>query len=66
MNVFKLWSELTTILNEGRGEDASGFMDTLVDRLFHYIGEKEIRNVCCPVQTCFVLLHFLLVDYVDS
>ncbi|XWS56745.1 hypothetical protein CRYUN_Cryun09bG0111900 [Craigia yunnanensis] len=27
-----------------RGEDALGFMDTLVDRLFHYIGGKEIRN----------------------
>ncbi|XP_026414673.1 anaphase-promoting complex subunit 1-like [Papaver somniferum] len=25
----------------GRGEDASGFMDTLVDRLFQYIGGKE-------------------------
>ncbi|KAA3482027.1 anaphase-promoting complex subunit 1 isoform X1 [Gossypium australe] len=28
----------------GRGEEALGFMDTLVDRLFHYIGGKEIRN----------------------
>ncbi|XP_021295540.1 anaphase-promoting complex subunit 1 [Herrania umbratica] len=28
----------------GRGEDALGFMDTVVDRLFHYIGGKEIRN----------------------
>ncbi|XVF84048.1 hypothetical protein PTKIN_Ptkin16aG0543300 [Pterospermum kingtungense] len=28
----------------GRGEDTLGFMDTLVDRLFQYIGGKEIRN----------------------
>ncbi|XVE99778.1 hypothetical protein REPUB_Repub03eG0230500 [Reevesia pubescens] len=28
----------------GRGEDTLGFMDTLVDRLFHYMGGKEIRN----------------------
>ncbi|OMO50083.1 Anaphase-promoting complex subunit 1 [Corchorus capsularis] len=28
----------------GRGEDTMGFMDTLVDRLFHYIGGKEVRN----------------------
>ncbi|KAG8651462.1 hypothetical protein MANES_07G131200v8 [Manihot esculenta] len=28
----------------GRGEDALGFMDSLVDRLFHYIGGKEIHN----------------------
>ncbi|XP_022745935.1 anaphase-promoting complex subunit 1-like isoform X2 [Durio zibethinus] len=28
----------------GRGEDAFGFMDTLVDRLFQYICGKEIRN----------------------
>uniref|UniRef100_A0A5B7B7B0 Putative anaphase-promoting complex subunit 1 isoform X2 n=1 Tax=Davidia involucrata TaxID=16924 RepID=A0A5B7B7B0_DAVIN len=28
----------------GRGEDALGFMDTLVDRLFHYIGGKELHN----------------------
>ncbi|PPD81551.1 hypothetical protein GOBAR_DD21537 [Gossypium barbadense] len=28
----------------GRGEEALGFMDTLVDRLFHYIGGKEICN----------------------
>ncbi|CAK9172113.1 unnamed protein product [Ilex paraguariensis] len=29
---------------EGRGEDALGFLDTLVDRLFQYIGGKELKN----------------------
>ncbi|TYH51969.1 hypothetical protein ES332_D10G318400v1 [Gossypium tomentosum] len=38
----------------GRGEEALGFMDTLVDRLFHYIGGKEICNL--------LLLHDLGVD----
>lgn len=33
------------IVNEGRGYDALGIMDSLVDRLFHYIGGKEVRNV---------------------
>eukprot|EP00257_Ricinus_communis_P020956 XP_015580327.1 anaphase-promoting complex subunit 1 [Ricinus communis] len=28
----------------GRGEDALGFVDSLVDRLFNYIGGKEIHN----------------------
>ncbi|XP_059457851.1 anaphase-promoting complex subunit 1 [Corylus avellana] len=28
----------------GRGEDALGCMDAIVDRLFHYIGGKEICN----------------------
>ncbi|KAL8463255.1 hypothetical protein ACS0TY_034046 [Phlomoides rotata] len=28
----------------GRGQDAIGSMDTLVDRLFHYIGGKELHN----------------------
>ncbi|KAI3988958.1 hypothetical protein MKX01_016529 [Papaver californicum] len=28
----------------GQGEDASGFMDTLVDRLFQYIGGKEYHS----------------------
>ncbi|XP_057804626.1 anaphase-promoting complex subunit 1 isoform X2 [Salvia miltiorrhiza] len=28
----------------GRGEDAVGSIDTLVDRLFHYIGGKELHN----------------------
>ncbi|CAK9173534.1 unnamed protein product [Ilex paraguariensis] len=28
----------------GRGEDALGFLDTLVDRLFQYIGGKELKN----------------------
>ncbi|KAH9702559.1 Anaphase-promoting complex subunit 1 [Citrus sinensis] len=28
----------------GRGEDALGFTDTLVGRLFHYIGGKEVHN----------------------
>ncbi|KAM1253481.1 hypothetical protein ACFX2J_041359 [Malus domestica] len=28
----------------GRGEDALGFMDTMVDKLFHYIGGKEVNN----------------------
>ncbi|XP_059654080.1 anaphase-promoting complex subunit 1 isoform X2 [Cornus florida] len=28
----------------GRGEDAVGFMDTLVDRLFQYVGGKEFHN----------------------
>ncbi|OVA02727.1 Anaphase-promoting complex subunit 1 [Macleaya cordata] len=28
----------------GRGVDALGFMDTLVDRLFQYIGGKELHN----------------------
>ncbi|KAM6598818.1 anaphase-promoting complex subunit 1 [Cannabis sativa] len=28
----------------GRGYDALGFMDAMVDRLFHYIGGKEVHN----------------------
>ncbi|KAL5540564.1 hypothetical protein UlMin_045257, partial [Ulmus minor] len=28
----------------GRGYDAFGFMDAMVDRLFHYIGGKEVCN----------------------
>ncbi|XP_065870277.1 anaphase-promoting complex subunit 1 isoform X2 [Euphorbia lathyris] len=28
----------------GRGEEALGLMGTLVDRLFHYIGGKEVHN----------------------
>lgn len=28
----------------GRGEDALGFTETLVGRLFHYIGGKEVHN----------------------
>lgn len=34
-------------VNEGRGYDALGIMHSLVDRLFHYIGGKEVHNVCC-------------------
>ncbi|KAE8682009.1 Anaphase-promoting complex subunit 1 [Hibiscus syriacus] len=33
----------------GRGEDTLGFMDTLVDWLFHYTGGKEIRNERFPL-----------------
>ncbi|KAE8726178.1 hypothetical protein F3Y22_tig00007361pilonHSYRG00009 [Hibiscus syriacus] len=33
----------------GRGEDTLGFMDTLVDWLFHYSGGKEIRNERFPL-----------------
>lgn len=32
------------LLALGRGEDALGFMETVVDKLFHYIGGKEVRN----------------------
>ncbi|KAG6735069.1 hypothetical protein I3842_01G302100 [Carya illinoinensis] len=32
----------------GRGEDALGCKDTMVDRLFHYIGVKEARNERSP------------------
>ena len=35
----------SVISNEGRGYDALGFMDAMVDRLFHYIGGKEVHNV---------------------
>ena len=34
------------ISNEGRGYDALGLMDAMVDRLFHYIGSREVHNVC--------------------
>lgn len=33
------------MLTEGRGEDALGFLNSLVDRLFQYIGGKEMHNV---------------------
>lgn len=29
----------------GRGDDALGFMDALVDRLFQYVGGQELHNV---------------------
>ncbi|XP_038722804.1 anaphase-promoting complex subunit 1 [Tripterygium wilfordii] len=32
----------------GRGRDAVGFMETLVDRLFHYIGGKEAHSERFP------------------
>lgn len=33
------------MLFKGRGEDALGFMDKVVDRLFQYIGGKDCHNV---------------------
>ena len=33
------------ILTKGRGEDAPGFMESLVDRLFQFIGGKEQKTV---------------------
>ncbi|KAE8695610.1 Anaphase-promoting complex subunit 1 [Hibiscus syriacus] len=41
----------------GRGEDTLGFMDTPVDRLFHYIGGKEIRNERPPLLATSVDEH---------
>ncbi|GMI87289.1 pollen calcium-binding protein 1, EMBRYO DEFECTIVE 2771, anaphase promoting complex 1 [Hibiscus trionum] len=41
----------------GRGEDTLGFMSTLVDRLFHYIGGKEIRNERSPLIATSVDEH---------
>ncbi|XP_073113376.1 anaphase-promoting complex subunit 1 isoform X2 [Elaeis guineensis] len=37
----------------GRGKDAFGFMDTFMDRLFQYIGERGVSNEICltSVQT---------------
>lgn len=35
----------TSLLVEGRGYDALGLMDTMVDRLFHYICGKEVHSV---------------------
>ncbi|GFY92798.1 E3 ubiquitin ligase [Actinidia rufa] len=32
------------LVASGRGEDALGFMDTFVERLFQYVGGKETRN----------------------
>lgn len=32
-------------LTQGRGEDVLGFMETLVDRLFQFIGGKEQKYV---------------------
>lgn len=37
------------ISNVGRGYDALGLMDAMVDRLFHYIGGKEVNNVCFQI-----------------
>lgn len=44
---------------EGRGEDALGFIDSFVERLFQYVGGKESHNVCV-VQDCFVTFSFLV------
>ncbi|KAJ7959635.1 anaphase-promoting complex subunit 1 [Quillaja saponaria] len=35
----------------GRGEDALGFMDTVVDRLFLYVGGKEVHSEKSPFLT---------------
>uniref|UniRef100_A0A2N9GLI6 Uncharacterized protein n=1 Tax=Fagus sylvatica TaxID=28930 RepID=A0A2N9GLI6_FAGSY len=53
----------------GRGGDALGCIDTMVDRLFHYIGGKEVRNmmdgtsvnvdVTAPGATIALALMFL-------
>ncbi|XP_004308940.1 PREDICTED: anaphase-promoting complex subunit 1-like [Fragaria vesca subsp. vesca] len=44
------------LLALGRGEDALGFMETLVDKLFHYIGGKEGRN-CHLILTSDSTFH---------
>ncbi|KAE8663967.1 Anaphase-promoting complex subunit 1 [Hibiscus syriacus] len=41
----------------GRGENTLGFMDTLVDRLFHYIGGKENRNERFPLLSTSMDKH---------
>lgn len=45
-----LLTPLASCVNEGRGQDAIGSIDTLVDRLFHYIGGKELHNVCSAIS----------------
>jgi len=49
------------MLPEGRGEDALGFIDTFVNRLFLYIGDK-VHNVMgfsnLPIITSVVLLLY--------
>lgn len=44
-NLMFLLTLLASCVNEGRGQDAIGSTDTLVDRLFHYIGGKDLHNV---------------------
>jgi len=44
------------IFPEGRGEDALGFIDSFVNRLFLYIGGK-VHNVCYGINNH--LLFFL-------
>lgn len=44
---------ITSNSTEGRGEDALGFIDTFVERLFQYVGGKEPQNVHA-LQDCFV------------
>lgn len=67
--VFKLF-QLTNLMrlltlspfhvNEGRGQDAIGSIDTLVDRLFHYIGGKELHNVLLPYLNQILLLSLMV------
>ena len=45
---FLKWRACTKVTKEfliGHGSDAFGFMDTFLDRLFEYIGSKEVYHV---------------------
>lgn len=50
---------------KGRGKDAFGFMDTFVDRLFQYIGGKEVYHVCFDklLPSLFEEVFLVIYDY---
>lgn len=55
---FLKWHACTEVTEEfliGHGSDAFGFMDTFLDRLFEYIGSKEVYHV----RFLFIALHML-------
>ncbi|XP_057504390.1 anaphase-promoting complex subunit 1-like isoform X2 [Actinidia eriantha] len=55
----------------GRGEDALGFMDTFVERLFQYVGGKETQYIyavgdCFCANIFFSLLYSAIVTYIGA
>lgn len=51
-------TKITEAFVEGRGSNAFGFMDTFLDRLFEYIGSKEVYHVRSYYP--FILIYLML------
>ncbi|KAL6977480.1 hypothetical protein U1Q18_026279 [Sarracenia purpurea var. burkii] len=54
----------------GRGEDALGFKDTFVERLFQYVGGKELHNVYADgdLSCVYIFLsvpYSVILDYIE-